>query len=116
MVFAVAVWKACREALEAPDTRFAAQQLVRAATSVAANYRAANLGRSRTEFVAKLGIVREEADEALFWLEFLRRTGTTRMERAVLEALSREATEVAAIIASAYRTSRARYGKIENKK
>jgi four helix bundle protein len=46
-------------------------QLVRAGTSVASNYRAACRGRSRKEFIAKLGIVEEEADESAFWLEMI---------------------------------------------
>ncbi len=46
-------------------------QLVRAGTSVAANYRAACRGRSRAEFIAKLGTVEEEADESAFWLELI---------------------------------------------
>jgi four helix bundle protein len=46
-------------------------QLVRAGTSVASNYRAACRGRSKAEFVAKLGIVVEEADESAFWLELI---------------------------------------------
>ncbi|MGH7752041.1 MAG: four helix bundle protein, partial [Gemmatimonadales bacterium] len=45
------------------------RQLLRAGTSVAANYRAACRARSRREFIAKLGIVEEEADESAFWLE-----------------------------------------------
>jgi four helix bundle protein len=43
-------------------------QLVRAGTSVGANYRAACRGRSRAEFIAKLGVVEEEADESAFWM------------------------------------------------
>ena len=46
-------------------------QLVRAGTSVGANYRAACRGRSRAEFIAKLGVVEEEADESAFWLELI---------------------------------------------
>ena len=116
LAFAVAVWRACQAALENPSTRFAADQLVRSASSVAANYRAANLGRSRPEFIAKLGIVREEADEALFWLEFMIRTASPGGPRSDLEALHREATEIAAIVSAAYNTSRRRYGKVENRK
>ena len=48
-----------------------ASQLVRSGTSVAANYRAACRARSRAEFVAKIGIVEEEADETAFWLELI---------------------------------------------
>jgi four helix bundle protein len=43
-------------------------QLLRSATSVGANYRAANRGRSKAEFIAKIGIVEEEADESCYWL------------------------------------------------
>lgn len=50
-------------------------QLIRSATSVAANYRAACLGQSKRAFISKLGIVIEEADECIFWLEFLRDEG-----------------------------------------
>ena len=46
-------------------------QLLRCGTSVGANYRAACRGRSRAEFIAKLGIVEEEADESAYWLEML---------------------------------------------
>ncbi|MUP46297.1 four helix bundle protein [Gramella sp. BOM4] len=46
-------------------------QLIRCSTSVAANYRAACLGQSKKAFVSKLGIVIEEADECIFWIEFL---------------------------------------------
>jgi len=52
-----------------PFGRTIANQIIRSATSVAANYRAACRGRSRAEFIAKLGITIEEADESLFWLE-----------------------------------------------
>lgn len=48
------------------------KQLLRSGTSVGANYRAACRARSTAEFIAKLGIVQEEADETLFWLELLR--------------------------------------------
>ena len=47
-------------------------QLIRCSTSVAANYRAACLGQSKRAFISKLGIVIEEADECIFWLEFVR--------------------------------------------
>ena len=52
--------------------RVIANQLARSATSVGANYRAACRARSRAEFAAKLGIVAEEADESLYWLELIR--------------------------------------------
>ncbi len=55
-----------------PPAQIAGTQFYRAATAVAANYRAAKRGRSRAEFIAKLGTVVEEADEAVGWLEHLR--------------------------------------------
>src|SRR5207247_8262809 len=51
--------------------RAIANQIIRSATSVAANYRAACRARSRAEFVAKIGVVEEEADETSFWLELI---------------------------------------------
>ena len=57
-----------------PDTvqgRTVSGQLVRAGTSVGSNYRAACRGRSRAEFIAKVGVVLEEADESAFWLELI---------------------------------------------
>lgn len=60
------------EALPSSATgRVMGNQLLRSATSVAANYRAARRGRSKKEFVAKISIVVEEADESAFWLELI---------------------------------------------
>ena len=61
-------------ALELPKNKLGLHiegQLIRCSTSVAANYRAACLGQSKKSFVSKLGIVIEEADECIFWVEFL---------------------------------------------
>ena len=52
-------------------------QILRSATSTAANYRAAGRSRSKAEFIARLGIVIEEADETVFWLELLRDSGSS---------------------------------------
>jgi len=65
-------------AVELPKSRLGNHiegQLIRCSTSVAANYRAACLGQSKRAFISKLGIVIEEADESIFWLEFLRDEG-----------------------------------------
>lgn len=72
---------------------------------MAANYRVACLGRSRQEFVAKLGVVREEADEAVFWLEFTQRSGLSASPEAGV--LLAEARELVATVSSAYRTTKA---------
>ena len=73
-------------------------QLVRAATSVGANYRSACRARSRAEFAAKLGIAVEEADESLYWLELVR-DGKLLPENK-LSQLLKEADELTAIVAS----------------
>ena len=78
-------------------------QLVRCGTSVGANYRAACRSRSRAEFAAKLGIVAEEADETVYWLELLR-DGKLLSEEEVSETL-REANELTAIFTTGRRSS-----------
>ena len=78
-------------------------QLVRSATSVGANYRAACRSRSRAEFAAKLGIVAEEADESVYWLELISE-GKLLPEAKVTDLL-KEANELTAIFTSARRTS-----------
>jgi four helix bundle protein len=80
------------------------KQLLRCGTSVAANYRAACRARSRAEFVAKLGIVLEEADESAFWLELLIQTGTIKKEK--LDSLLHEADELTAMFSASRRTMR----------
>jgi len=72
-------------------------QLVRSGTSVGSNYRAACRGRSRAEFVAKLGVVEEEADESAFWMELIIE-GELLKPRQV-EPLLNEANEITKIIA-----------------
>ena len=67
-----------------PRTRAAnviTNQILRSATSMAANYRAVGRARSKAEFVAKLGVVLEEADETVFWLEMLRDSGIVAPEK-----------------------------------
>src|SRR6202008_2625602 len=71
--------------------------LVRAGTSVAANYRAACRGRSKAEFIAKLGTVEEEADESAFWLELIIEGGL--MKKRLVESLLAEADELTSIMA-----------------
>lgn len=79
-------------------------QLVRAVTSVGANYRAACRARSQAEFIAKLGIVEEEADESQYWLELIIEAGLIKSN--LVEPLLREASEITAIIAASRRTAR----------
>lgn len=73
-------------------------QLLRAGTSVGANTRAAFRGRSKKEYIAKLGIVIEEADESGFWLEMLTESGS--MPPSTTEALLKESNELVSIFTS----------------
>ena len=88
------------------EARIPGKQVIRAGTSVAANYRAVNRARSRAEFVSKMGIVVEEADETVFWLELLVETGI--VQKAMLQNLLVEANETLAIFAASHWTARAR--------
>ena len=87
-----------------PGVRGPADQLVDCATAVGANYRATARARSRPEFVAKLGVVVEEVDEAVYWLEFAIDAGLGDLEMA--RPLLQEARELRAIFAASYRTAR----------
>ena len=80
------------------------RQLLRAGTSVAANYRAACRARSRKEFIAKMGIVEEEADESQFWLDMLSECGPS--EHSLIPELRKEAGQLVAITVSSIRTAR----------
>ncbi len=79
-------------------------QVLRSGTAVAANYRAAGRARSKAEFIAKLGIVVEEADETVFWLELLGEAEIMPPKR--LESLHKEAKELLAIFSASRRTAR----------
>lgn len=80
------------------------KQLLRSATSVGANYRAACRARSSAEFRAKLGICEEEADETIYWIELLTDADLVKRER--VEPLLQEANELLSIIVASIKTSR----------
>ena len=81
-----------------------AKQLIRCSTSVAANYRSACLAQSKASFIAKISIVLEEADEAAFWLEFIKDEKLIKNES--LSTLLDEANELKAIFYSSRKTAR----------
>ena len=86
------------------EAQILGKQLLRCGTSVGANYRAAGGARSRVEFAAKIGIVVEEADEAVFWIECLMESGIVNPE--FLTDVHAEANELLAIFAASRRTAR----------
>lgn len=104
LALAAGVFRFCSSCRSAPGGRGPAEQLVDSATSVGANYRATSRARSRAEFVSKLGIVVEEADETVYWLEFAARVGLG--DEAVADELLAEARELRAIFAASYATAR----------
>jgi len=102
--FALAIIRLFRSLPKGEDVRIIARQLLRSGTSVAANYRAACRARSRAEFLAKIGIVVEEADESVFWLELLVESGLAQQE--MVAPVAKEANELLAIFAASQRTAR----------
>ena len=88
------------------EARVIGKQVLRSGTSVAANYRAVCRARSKAEFVAKIGVVGEEIDETVFWLELLVETGIVAQPR--MESLQKEATELLAIFAASQHTAKNR--------
>jgi len=81
-----------------------ARQIIRSATSVGANYRAACRGRSHRDFTAKIGVVEEEADETLYWLELIAETAL--LPESSLSDLRQEANELTAIFTAIGQTAR----------
>jgi four helix bundle protein len=83
--------------------RAIANQIMRSSTSVAANYRAACRARSRAEFIAKIGVVEEEADETAFWLELI--IDSKIRSKTQIEPLLKEARELVAITAASRKSA-----------
>lgn len=87
-----------------PGSRAIAGQIVRCATSVGANYRAACRGKSRADFLAKMKICEEEADESCYWLELIGEAGYLPEGR--LRELRKEGDEICAMLSAACKTLR----------
>ena len=96
--FALDVLAFSRTLPQRDDAATIARQLVRSATGTAGNYRAACRSRSRAEFVARIGVALEEADESAFWLEVIVEDRMSASPRA--SALLDEANQLSAIFAS----------------
>ena len=84
-------------------------QLLRSGTSVGANYRSACRARSTADFISKMGIVEEELDESIYWMELL--IETEIVEFAALESLINEANELLAITVSSIKTAKKKRSK-----
>ena len=106
--FAIRIVNLFRTLPHSPEAQTLGKQLLRSGTSVAANYRAVCRARSKAEFIAKIGIVVEEADETVFWIELLSETGIIAGERC--GALLKEANGLLAIFGSSLKTAKTREG------
>ena len=102
--FAVQIIHAFSCLLKLEAARIIGRQFLRSGTSVAANNRAASRARSKAEFIAKLGLVVEEADETLFWLELPVESGLVASK--VVESLRVECNELVRIFASSLATAK----------
>jgi four helix bundle protein len=102
--FALRIVKLFRSVPKTDDARILGKQLLRSGTSIGANYRAACRARSRAEFVAKLGIVLEEAGETAFWLELMR--DAEIFPEAKLGEVVQEAKELVAIFVTSVKTAK----------
>ena len=102
--FAKQVIGLCRSLPETRDGRLIGNQLFRSGTSIGANYRAACRARSKADFISKLGIALEEADESLYWLEILEETQV--VQPTITAPLKREAASLVAILVASLNTSK----------
>jgi four helix bundle protein len=103
--FAMRIIRLYRSLPYRTDTQVLGKQLLRCGTSVAANYRAVCRARSKAEFVARMGVVVEEANEAILWLELMTESGIIPLQRT--EGLLKAANELTAIFAASQRTAEA---------
>ncbi len=101
--FALRVIKLSRSLPSSPDAWVIGKQLLRFGTSIGANYRAACRARSHAEFVAKLCIVVEEADETAYWLELIEESDLVPQKK--LHLIKEECEELVAIFAAARKTA-----------
>jgi four helix bundle protein len=107
--FAIRIIKLFRSLPRTEEARVIGKQMLRSGTSVAANYRAVCRARSKAEFIAKVGVVVEESDETVLWLELLVDTQIVSPSR--MTKLLAEANELLAIFAASQHTARMRHGK-----
>lgn len=103
--FALRIVELFRSLPKSDEARVMGRQLLRSATSVAANYRAVCRTRSKAEFISKIGVVVEEIDESVFWLELL--IDSRILDRGQTDGLLSEANELLAIFAASQHTAKA---------
>ena len=103
-IFAIRVFKMVEKLPRTRGSEVISHQLLKASSSVAANYRAVCRAKSKADFINKLKIVEEESDESLFWLEFIE--SLELIQKKLLEDLIKEANELVSIFTAALKTSK----------
>ncbi len=112
MDFTIRIMNFVESLTETRTVRVIANQLLRSSSSVGANYRAARRSKSSRDFINKLKIVEEEADETLYWLEVLEKRKIGEPE--VLSSLIKEATELLSIFVTSINTARSNLDKVRS--
>jgi len=103
-ILAVKIIEFCDQLPSQTKFHVIGKQLIRSATSVGANYRAVCRAKSMADFIAKLGIVEEEADETLYWLELIQELNNEYKN--LIYPLYREMNEILSIIVASKKTAR----------
>lgn len=107
--FALRVIRMVRVLPKSQEGSVLGKQVLRSATSVGANYRSAQRGKSKADFISKLAISEEEADETCYWLELI--TAAELIPKDRMEPMLAEAKEITAILTAAGKTAKERRGK-----
>lgn len=102
--FAIDCWRLCAKYSKTREYDAFCRQLIRSSSSVGANYRAACRAKSTADFINKLKIVEEEADESMYFLEILKEISNENYIE--LEKLHKEANEIVSIVVSSIKTTR----------
>jgi four helix bundle protein len=102
--FALRIIRLFQALPKSTEARILGKQLLRCGTSVAANYRAVCRARSKAEFISRMGIVAEEADESVLWLELLQEANILSHDK--LSAITAEAKELTAIFSTSLKTAK----------
>lgn len=103
--FALAIIRLCEALPRGKTSDIIAKQLIRCGCSVGANYRAACRGRSKPDFISKLGIVLEEIDESVYWLGLLLEANLITKDKG--DAAIKEADEIIAMVVTSMKTAKA---------
>ena len=102
--FSFNCWEFCSTVPKSREFNAWVNQLIRSSSSVGANYRASQRGKSSRDFINKLKIVEEEADESMFWLELFQMAMPEK--KVIIDSLHKEANELLAIIVASIKTAR----------